>query len=77
MRSMKRSHGTGTLYVKWGSYYGRWVAVDGKRVNRKIGKVRVRGEKGGITRAEAERGLRKLIEAYAVQPVAAPGERPA
>ena len=73
---MKRSHGTGTLYIKWGSYYGRWVALDGRRFNRKIGKVRVRGEKGGITRAEAERGLRKLIAAHEAQPAAAPGERP-
>jgi len=37
-----------------GSYYGRWVAIDGKRVNRKIGRVRVRGEKGGITLLELE-----------------------
>lgn len=73
---MKRSHGTGQLYVKWGAYYGRWVALDGRRVNRKIGKVRVRGEKGGITRAEAERGLRKLIEAHEAQPPPAPGDRP-
>lgn len=60
---MKRSHGSGHLYVKWGSYYGRWRGVDGRLINKRIGKVRNRGEKDGITRAEAERGLRRLIEA--------------
>jgi hypothetical protein len=61
--SIKRFHGSGHLYVKWGSYYGRWRGVDGRFVNKKIGKVRKRGEKDGITRAEAERGLRRLVEA--------------
>jgi hypothetical protein len=68
--AMKRSHGSGHLYVKWGAYYGRWRGADGRFVNKKIGKVRTRGEKDGITRAEkdgitraeAERGLRRLVE---------------
>ena len=73
---MKRPHGTGTLYVKWGSYYGRWLAPDGRRVNRRIGKVRVRGKAGGLTRAEAERGLRRLIEAESLRPPPPVEERP-
>jgi hypothetical protein len=60
---VKRSHGSGHLYVKHGSYYGRWRGADGRFVNKKIGSVRRRGEKDGITRAEAERGLRRLVEA--------------
>jgi integrase len=72
---MKRPHGTGTLYVKWGSYYGRWIAPDGRRVNRKIGDVRVRGESRGITRGEAERGLRQLIEAESRRPAPSPEQR--
>ncbi len=73
---MKRPHGTGTLYVKWGSYYGRWLAPDGRRVNRRIGKVRVRGKARGLTRAEAERGLRRLIEAESLRPPPPVEERP-
>ena len=26
---MGRQHGTGRTYVKYGSYYGRWRALDG------------------------------------------------
>jgi hypothetical protein len=37
-------------------------------VNRRIGKTRVRGETGGFTRSEAERGLRRLIEAETLRP---------
>ena len=46
----------GQLYVKWGAYYGRWTSPDGRRVNRRIGKIRARGESDGLTRTEAERG---------------------
>ena len=42
---VKRPHGSGQLYVKWGTYYGRWRTPDGRRVNRKLGKVRARGER--------------------------------
>ena len=72
---VKRSHGSGHLYVKHGSYYGRWRGVDGRLVNKRIGKVRARGEKDGITRADAERGLRRLVEADRRQPASAPSER--
>jgi integrase len=65
---VKRPHGTGTLYVKWGSFYGRWTTPDGRRVNRRIGKVRARGESDGLTRSQAERGLRRLIETEVLRP---------
>ena len=71
---MKRSHGSGHLYVKHGSYYGRWRGIDGRLINKRIGKVRTRGAKDGITRAEAERGLRGLVEAESRRP--APVEEP-
>ena len=72
---MKRSHGSGHLYVKHGSYYGRWRGADGRFVNKKIGEVRGRGEKDEITPAEAERGLRGLVEAESRRP-ATPAEEP-
>jgi hypothetical protein len=73
---VKRPHGTGTLYVKWGSFYGRWTTPDGRRVNRRIGKVRVRGESDGFTRAQAERGLRRLIEPESLRRRPSVEERP-
>ncbi len=54
--------------MKWVSFYGGWTTPDGRRVNRRIGKVRARGEAGGLTRTEAERGLRQLIEAERLRP---------
>jgi hypothetical protein len=71
-----RPRGSGNLYIKWGSYYGRWTTPDGRRVNRKIGKVRVRGDAGGLTRREAEGGLRRLIEAESLRRVSPIDERP-
>jgi integrase len=56
----RRTHGTGHLYEKSGSYYGRWRAPDGRLLNRKIGKVRNIGEKDGLSRAQAERDFRRL-----------------
>src|ERR1035441_3817035 len=58
----KRSHGTGHLYEKWGSYYGRWRTSDGRLLNRKIGKVRSVGERDGLTRTPGERGFRRILE---------------
>jgi len=45
-------------------------------VNRRIGKTRVRGEIDGLTRSEAERGLRRLIEAETLRPPPSIEERP-
>jgi integrase len=56
----RRSRGTGHLYVKHGAYYARWRTSSGRYVNRKVGPVRVRGTSNGLTRAAAERELRKL-----------------
>jgi integrase len=59
----KRGRGTGHLYEKWGSYYGRWRTLDGRFLNRLVGSVRTPGAKDGLTRAQAEREFRRLQDA--------------
>jgi hypothetical protein len=59
----KRSAGTGHVYEKWGSYYGRWRRTDGRLLNRKIGQIRTLGERDGLTRGQAERQFRRMQEA--------------
>ena len=73
---MKRSHGSGHLYVKWGAYYVRWRSANGRRRNRRVGKARTRGEKDGLTRAEAEREARRIIDAEIDQPPVEAAEPP-
>ena len=64
----KRSYGTGELYEKHGSYYGRWRTSDGRKLNRKVGPIRSPGSSDGLTRAKAERAFRKMQEAEERQP---------
>ncbi len=59
---MKRGYGTGHLYEKHGSYYGRWRTSDGRLLNRKLGDAREPSTAAGLTRAQAERAFRKLQE---------------
>ena len=61
MARAKRRYGTGTVYIKHGSYYGKWWTPAGGRANRKIGPTRRPGSADGLTRAEAERRLRELM----------------
>lgn len=56
----KRDYGTGHIYEKSGSYYGRWRTLDGRQLNRKIGRVRNPGETDGLTRSQAERQFRRM-----------------
>jgi integrase len=58
----KRSYGTGQLYQESGSWYGRW-RVDGRRVNRKLGRVHEPGTREGLTKRQAEAAMRRQIEA--------------
>ena len=58
----KRSYGTGQLYEAAGSYYGRWRTPDGRKLNRRIGRIRATGTADGLTRAQAERAFRRLQE---------------
>jgi integrase len=71
----KRSYGTGQVYEKAGAYYGRWRAVDGRRLNRKIGAIRIPGEAEGLTRSQAERQFRKMQHAEELMPRPVLGSR--
>ncbi len=62
----RRSYGSGRLYVETNangveSWYGSWYS-SGRRVKRKIGLKRVPASREGLTRAQAERELRRLTE---------------
>jgi integrase len=57
----RRSYGSGSLFEHRGSWYGRWY--DGPaRVKRKLGPVRTPGERDGLTRAQAEKEMRRRME---------------
>ncbi|WP_146175355.1 tyrosine-type recombinase/integrase [Paraconexibacter algicola] len=65
----RRAYGVGTLETRVNKhgrevYYGRFRA-GGRQIRRKLGLKRRAGESTGMTKAEAERALQKLIEAYA------------
>jgi integrase len=63
----KRSYGTGSLFLKDDAagrqvWYGQW-RVRRRQVKRRIGFARKRGTREGLTRAQAERELRRRMEA--------------
>jgi hypothetical protein len=58
----RRSNGAGTVFIKHGSYYGRWYTAAGGRANRRLGPVRRPGAAAGLTRAQAEKRLREVME---------------
>ena len=73
----RRSYGTGALYVRRdaqgrATWYGKW-RVGARQVKRRIGTVRQAGSRQGLTRAQAERELRRKIESTI--PTIAVGER--
>jgi integrase len=70
---VKGRYGTGHVYEKHGSFYGRWRAPDGRLLNRRIGRVRLQGTTEGLTRAQAERYFRKLQEEEDLNPRPQPG----
>ncbi len=57
----KRSYGTGSLFEKGGTWYGQW-RVGGRLVKRKLGPQREVGTRRGLTKAQAERELRRAID---------------
>src|SRR5579864_2990863 len=69
----KRGYGTGHLYEKHGSYYGRWWTLDGRRVNRLIGPIRPPGSRTGLTLVQAERIFRQLQDHEEKAPRRRPG----
>ena len=70
MAAERRFYGTGQLFERAGNWYGRFY-VNGQRVKRKLGPVRPPGSRDGLTRAQAERELRRRIEAEMIAPRAA------
>jgi hypothetical protein len=66
--SSKRNYGTGQLYEASGAYYGRWRTADGRKLNRRVGRIRATGSADGLTRAQAERAFRKLQDAEELNP---------
>lgn len=69
----RRAYGTGTLRVVGGAWLASWYGPDGRRVQRKVGAVRTEGRNDGLTKAQAERALRRLREIES--PRSAPGGR--
>src|SRR5829696_10271257 len=66
MARPKRPNGAGSVYIKHGSYYGRWLTVEGGLANRKLGRVRRPGTREGLTHTQAEKRLRELMETIQV-----------
>ncbi|MFZ1926908.1 MAG: site-specific integrase [Solirubrobacteraceae bacterium] len=68
----RRSYGSGRVYVRTDSagretYYGSWWS-NGRRVNRKLGPKRTRGSREGLTAAQAEAHLRRLMREVEASP---------
>jgi integrase len=62
VRRTRRAYGTGTLRIVGNSWLASWYGPDGRRVQRKVGSVRTEGRSDGLTKAQAERELRRLRE---------------
>ncbi len=37
MPGTRRANGGGSIYIKHGSFYGRWLTIEGGQANRKLG----------------------------------------
>jgi integrase len=71
--SNRRRRGTGSIVVRAAIYYGKWREPDGRQIMRRLGPVRPRGTREGLTQTQAEAELRRLMgEAH---PTVARGER--
>jgi hypothetical protein len=63
----RRSYGSGSLFLRRDErdplvWYGKWW-VGGRQVKRRVGHARRPGSREGLTRAQAERELRRKMEA--------------
>jgi integrase len=58
----RRAYGTGTLRVVGRSWIASWYGPDGRRIQRKVGPVRTEARADGLTKAQAERVLRRMRE---------------
>jgi integrase len=70
-RRGRRPHGSGALIEQGGIYYGKW-RVAGRQIKRKLGAVRKPTTREGLTKAQAEQQLRRLMAETAAPP---PAER--
>ena len=73
----RRSYGSGRVYVRTDAagretFYGSWW-TNGRRVKRRLGVKRARGDREGLTAAQAESELRRLMGE--VTPSSSPGDR--
>jgi integrase-like protein len=62
----RRSYGTGSLFVRADAagreaWYGQWL-LNGRQVKRKVGFKRSAGSADGLTKAQAEKELRRLVD---------------
>src|SRR5262245_15856334 len=63
----RRPRGTGRVYIRLDkagreTYYGTWWTEDGSRPNRVLGLVRTPGLRDGLTKTQAEKRLRELMQ---------------
>lgn len=56
----RRSYGSGSLFVYRGAWYGKW-RIGPRQVKRKVGAKRKAGTREGLTKAQAEEELRRLM----------------
>ncbi|MBS1894700.1 MAG: site-specific integrase [Actinobacteria bacterium] len=56
----RRAYGSGSLYRYRGSWYAKWY-VGSRQIKRKIGAQRKRGSRDGMTKAQAEKEMRRLM----------------
>jgi integrase len=59
-RRARRTYGTGSIISKGANYYGKWRIGD-RQIMRKLGPIRTVGTSDGLTKAQAEARMRKLI----------------
>jgi integrase len=69
----RRRRGTGSIIVRGGIYYGKWRGTHGRQVMRRLGPVRPRGTRDGLTQTQAEAELRRVMAE--VQPSVAREQR--
>ncbi|HEY5977335.1 MAG TPA: site-specific integrase [Solirubrobacterales bacterium] len=65
--SKRRSYGSGSLYVYRGSWYARW-RIGPRQVKKKVGAKRQPGTREGLTKAQAEEELRRLMREVKATP---------
>jgi integrase len=62
MARSRRAYGSGSLRPENGSWYGRWRTAAGGNANRRVGPMRTPGTKDGLTKKQAERKLREMMD---------------